>query len=812
MGLRLRLLKCIGKAVAKHGVRFVMNLVPGGDVVYDIAADTWEEYQRDGQHGELLAEVEALAQAAPAELRSAVYETVEEAARDQAADVREAMTNYLIQVPAAIRRSLRRPSDPSGTTLRPIDTLRRADDLIQFLPQRPPRFKPGDRPVPGVDLELEELVGIGGFGEVWKARNPNMRNKAPVALKFCLDKSAIAALRNEVGVLDHVMKQGRHPGIVPLLQTYLSADPPFLEYEFVEGGDLAGLIQEMHARGRVKCEVANRVVLRLADIVAFAHRASPPIVHGDLKPANILVRRHAGGKVALRITDFGIGGLAAALSAEQQQPSSCSRPQLLTQAVRGAYTPLYASPQQRTRRPGEVADPRDDIHALGVIWYQLLTGDLALTSIPTDWREQTSERGLSDALIDLLGRCFSPKPDKRPDNAIVLAEQLGVLLAVARNESAAAKEAAPKVEDGFVVLQLADEPAGPLRPATSTHKPARTAHTRQSESVGTLRHPAETRAPAEMKNRVPVVGNAIGNLAFGAGAFFLLFSLVAVVGVGIKFLLFSSPPSGEVTETQASTHEDSRVLSQPQTETPADRDKKPAADDRLAKQTEAEQVRQAEAAKIAAATKQREEAALAGLKRCAGSQNIFHNEEVGGRPVYKIHLSGSRVYDDDFKLLAQFKGLKILDLSGGEIRSGAGFAYLKDLTNLESISLYDCAKVTFKSLSVLKDVKALTTLTLHACGVRDADLAAIGALKNLSMLILSSNPGISDAGIKELRGLRNLTWLDIQGTNVSIDGVPFLIELKSLEQLNVAFTPLSRSKTAMAALATGLPNLGKKGK
>ena len=92
-------------------------------------------------------------------------------------------------------------------------------------------------------------------------------------------------------MLDRVMSEGRHGGIVPLLHTYLSADPPCLEYEFVEGGDLTGLIQEMHTGRTIKPDVANRLLLRLAEIVAFAHKAEPPIVHGDLKPANVLVRR-----------------------------------------------------------------------------------------------------------------------------------------------------------------------------------------------------------------------------------------------------------------------------------------------------------------------------------------------------------------------------------------------------------------------------------------------------------------------------------------------------------------------------------------
>src|SRR5437763_1952449 len=84
------------------------------------------------------------------------------------------------------------------------------------------------------DLELVELLGVGGFGEVWKARNPFLSSAEPVALKFCLDPAAASTLRHEAGVLDRVMRRGRHPDIVQLRHTYLSAEPPCLEYELVE--------------------------------------------------------------------------------------------------------------------------------------------------------------------------------------------------------------------------------------------------------------------------------------------------------------------------------------------------------------------------------------------------------------------------------------------------------------------------------------------------------------------------------------------------------------------------------------------------
>ena len=131
------------------------------------------------------------------------------------------------------------------------------------------------RPLPGVDWVLEEPLGVGGFGEVWKARHAHLKSKPPVALKFCLDPSAARVLRNEAGVLDRLMQHGRQQGIVPLLDAYLNADPPCLVYEYVEGGDLTGLIRELHAQARMTVVTANRLLLRLADIIAARASGKP---------------------------------------------------------------------------------------------------------------------------------------------------------------------------------------------------------------------------------------------------------------------------------------------------------------------------------------------------------------------------------------------------------------------------------------------------------------------------------------------------------------------------------------------------------
>jgi formylglycine-generating enzyme required for sulfatase activity len=82
---------------------------------------------------------------------------------------------------------------------------------------------------------------------------------------------------------------------------------------------------------------------------------------------------------------------------------------------------LYASPQQKR---GEPADPRDDVHALGMITYQFLTGDLGAERPAGKWRKRLGECGLKDGLLDLIERCWDDDPNERPANAAVLADEL----------------------------------------------------------------------------------------------------------------------------------------------------------------------------------------------------------------------------------------------------------------------------------------------------------------------------------------------------------------------------------------------------
>jgi serine/threonine protein kinase len=423
------LLKCVCKAVLRHGLNALAGGLPLGDVLLDVADGVMDDWKKQQPEAERRAELQALAQAGPQEVRQQVSQVVAEVADQQPAEVRQALTDYLLQMPATLRQSLRRLADPTGTTVPTGLQLRKAEDLLPFLPANLPHFKQGERP-PGIgDWELLELLGIGGFGEVWKAQNPHLPGERPVALKFCLDPATAAALRNEAALLARVQREGKHPGIVELRHTYLSAEPPCLEYEYVEGGDLAGVIQESHrsAQGGLAPAEAARLILRLAGTVGHIHQLRPPLVHRDLKPANILVQPGKHGDPQLKIADFGIGGVVAQQALKQAtRMGSLSRSMIVTTGARGSYTPLYASPQQMR---GDPPDPSDDVYALGVIWYQLLSGDL-MSGAPGGlrWLNELRRRGMEEPLLQLLASCYEAHSDDRPANAAVLAENLRALL------------------------------------------------------------------------------------------------------------------------------------------------------------------------------------------------------------------------------------------------------------------------------------------------------------------------------------------------------------------------------------------------
>src|SRR3546814_15630083 len=109
------------------------------------------------------------------------------------------------------RQALHRWDDAGRVTTLLSQLPRTPEEMLRFVPLRPPHFQPGTK-LPGYDYCLDALLGQGGFAEVWKAHNTELAGQPPVALKFCLDEALLPSLRREIRLLDRLKGHGGGPG------------------------------------------------------------------------------------------------------------------------------------------------------------------------------------------------------------------------------------------------------------------------------------------------------------------------------------------------------------------------------------------------------------------------------------------------------------------------------------------------------------------------------------------------------------------------------------------------------------------------
>lgn len=417
----LRIFRCLAVAVAKAGSVAVLRPAVGTvmaeglvDAAPGIANELWQALRRTPAAGGLLpgdvraawAEVAALE---PAEAAALAAEAVGAESGVWTSEQRASAVAYLAEVPATLRQSLRRPEDLSGRTVPSYRGFERPEELAALLPRRLSQMKAG-QVVHG--LELVRLVGRGGYGEVWEAVPRGVPGADPVALKFCTDARARRQLlEHEAGVAARVMKCGHHPGIVRLLRMHLDDDVPSLEFEFVDGGDLGAVLRSIWADSE-PLDVADTFELmrQVLEPFAFMHAASPAIVHRDAKLSNILI----GHQGAVRVTDFGIGGLAFSGEDVAQSRRGVSLTPQYMQVARGAYTPHYAS---REQMQGADAHPTDDVYSLGVILYQMLTRRVDEGAPSGDWQDELAEVGLPTIAIEVLKRALARSRERRYPHA-----------------------------------------------------------------------------------------------------------------------------------------------------------------------------------------------------------------------------------------------------------------------------------------------------------------------------------------------------------------------------------------------------------
>ncbi len=205
--------------------------------------------------------------------------------------------------------------------------------------------------------EILEVVGQGGMGVVYRARHLQMDRIVALktlAPRFAEDTEFRARFLREARVLGSL----DHANVVKVWDVGVVGDTPYLAMEFVEGVTLRRLLSEK----RLPPSEAIRIVPQLCDALDYAH--SRGIVHRDIKPENILIDTRGSVKIA----DFGIAKIA--------QSGGGTRVATLTSASVSMGTPHYMAPEQ-VENTHDV-DHRADIYSMGVVFYEMLTGELPL--------------------------------------------------------------------------------------------------------------------------------------------------------------------------------------------------------------------------------------------------------------------------------------------------------------------------------------------------------------------------------------------------------------------------------------------------
>lgn len=363
--------------------------------------------------------VRELAGATPADLAAARTRALDRLG-DRVPD-RAELADYLGFLPGTFRRALRRPTDPAGRTIPERLRFTDPDTLLTFLPPRIPRFRPGVTPAHLGNWKLTDLAGMGECSEVWAAADDAAPELSPAAFKFVTDHPSAEDLYAHQELFVKVFDLNDEPGVVPLRAVHLDTDPPCLESPFVAGYDLAGVMFDWRFRyDGPKPEASLKLVRRLAEVVARAHQRG--VVHRDLKPSNVILHPTEGGRFTLWVTDFGWGQVSAARAADLARHEA-PRPERVRLAAGGSDSQLYAAPQvSRATAP----DRRDDVFAIGMIWYQLLCRDPRSPRRPTEeWAENMMQSsGVSREYVDLLDACLSTDPGKRPADAAALADAI----------------------------------------------------------------------------------------------------------------------------------------------------------------------------------------------------------------------------------------------------------------------------------------------------------------------------------------------------------------------------------------------------
>lgn len=251
------------------------------------------------------------------------------------------------------------PNDEAGGFVPPS-----IDDLATLFPQ----------------LEILELIGRGGMGAVYKARQPNLDRI--VALKILAKKAG-----SDPGFTERFTREARalaklsHPSIVAVYDFgHTSSDLSYFIMEYVDGLNL----RQIEQAGQLSPREALEIIPKICEALQFAHDKG--VVHRDIKPENVLLDQSG----CVKIADFGLAKIMGTESGDFT----------LTEPNQVMGTPHYMAPEQ-VEHPRDV-DHRADIYSLGVVFYEMLTGELPLGKFAPPSRKVQMDVRLDEVVLRTL--------------------------------------------------------------------------------------------------------------------------------------------------------------------------------------------------------------------------------------------------------------------------------------------------------------------------------------------------------------------------------------------------------------------------
>lgn len=273
-------------------------------------------------------------------------------------------------------------------------------------------------------FKIEKLLGVGGMGKVYKARQLTLDKIVVIKVlhdQFREDSQLVQRFQREARAASRL----NHPNSIQIID--FGQDESgivFMAMEFLQGSDLFTVLRK---EGPLKVDRICRIMIQACSALAEAHEQN--VIHRDLKPENIMIEDRRGKRDFVKVLDFGIAKI---------QDTAGPDGQALTATGMVCGTPEYMSPEQGR---GLVLDPRSDIYSLGVIMFQLSTGELPFTADspigivtkhileePPSLRKKYPHLNIPIAFESIVLRAMAKDAEERFPSVIELGESLEAVL------------------------------------------------------------------------------------------------------------------------------------------------------------------------------------------------------------------------------------------------------------------------------------------------------------------------------------------------------------------------------------------------